>query len=397
MSKEVGMRSAMRTAIVCGGGVAGLSAAISLARTGWSVDVYERGSAIREIGAGIFIKGNGLRVLESYGLLPRIRQDCVILREAQILDKNGGLLQKRVLKEVNAVWNVKRELLIRALFDRAVELGARVHVDCPVDDISEDGSIAVRTEQMRADVVVAADGVSSLARQKLGLNRRVTLPRSGAIRLLVPRTKAESGDMTREFWSGRLRVGVAPCTPTEVYSYLAAPLDDTQGAHAPIDAQYWAANFPYLASEGFFDRADVAGGVHHPYPLVGPERWSKGRIALVGDSVHALPPTLGQGAGLSLMNTLLLGEYLSKASDISTALAQWEEDWRWVSNRTQFCARRYDWITSEWPPSVYWLRDTVISAIGKSRRLNDYMRVADRVDAPHQQLLPSAEFRPAAV
>ena len=41
----------MRTAIVCGGGVAGLSSAISLARTGWSVDVYERGPAIREIGA----------------------------------------------------------------------------------------------------------------------------------------------------------------------------------------------------------------------------------------------------------------------------------------------------------------------------------------------------------
>src|SRR5262245_19715564 len=119
----------MRKAIVCGGGVAGLSSAIALARMGWSVDVYERGSAIREIGAGIFIKGNGLRVLESYGLLERIRRDCVILREAQVLDRDGNLLQKRILKEVNTVWDVKRELLIRALYDRAVELGARVHVD----------------------------------------------------------------------------------------------------------------------------------------------------------------------------------------------------------------------------------------------------------------------------
>jgi 2-polyprenyl-6-methoxyphenol hydroxylase-like FAD-dependent oxidoreductase len=387
----------MRTAIVCGGGVAGLSAAISLARTGWSVDVYERGSAIREIGAGIFIKGNGLRVLESYGLLERIRRDCIVLREAQILDKDGNLLQQRLLKEVNTVWNVKRELLIRALNDRAVELGVRIHVDCLIDAVSEDGSVVIGGDRLRADLVIAADGVNSVARRGLQLDRPVTLPKSGAIRLLVPRTAIENGDLTREFWSGRLRVGVAPCTATEVYSYLAAPLDDPDGAHAPIDAKYWAAHFPALKEQGFFDRADIAGGVHHPYPFVGIKAWSKGRVALVGDAVHALPPTLGQGAGLSLMNTLLVSEYLSKASDIPAALAQWERDWRWVSNRTQFCARRYDWITSEWPPSVYWLRKAVISAIGKSRRLNDYMRIADRVDAPHRQLLPSAEFRPAAL
>ena len=47
----------MRRAIICGSGVAGLSAAIALGRKGWSVDVYERSHAVREIGAGIFLKG----------------------------------------------------------------------------------------------------------------------------------------------------------------------------------------------------------------------------------------------------------------------------------------------------------------------------------------------------
>lgn len=387
----------MRTAIVCGGGVAGLSAAIALSRTGWSVDVYERGSSIREIGAGIFIKGNGLRVLESYGVLEPIRRDCVILREAQILDKQGKLLQRRILREVNTVWNIKRDLLIRALYDRAIELGARVHVDCPVEQVSEDGCAIIRRDRVGADLIVSADGVNSVARRGLGLNRSVAQPRSGAIRLLVPRTQFESADMTREFWSGRLRVGVAPCTATEVYSYLAAPLEDKQGACAPIKAAYWASHFPALKEQGFFDRADIAGGVHHPYPLVGTEAWSKGQIALVGDAVHALPPTLGQGAGLSLMNTLMLSQYLAQTGDIADALLRWQREWRWVSDRTQFCARRYDWITSEWPPSVYWLRSMVIWGIGKSRHLNDYMRIADRVDAPRRQLLPSAEYRPAAL
>lgn len=378
----------MGKAIISGAGVAGLSAAVGLARNGWSVDVYERSPAVREIGAGIFIKGNGLRVLEDYGLLDDIRGETVVLREARILDKDGALLQRRTLRDVNTVWNVKRERLIQALYRRATALGVRIHTDAAVEGFDPGGSIAINGQTLRADLVVAADGVNSVARRSLGLGQPTRLPRSGAIRLLVPRTSFEAEDMTREFWSGRLRVGVAPCTATEVYSYLAAPLDDVRGAHAPIDAPYWASHFPHLASQGFFERADVAQGVHHPYPFVSAKSWVRGRVALVGDAVHALPPTLGQGAGLSLTNTLLMSDYVARAEDVPTALMKWQQEWRWVSDRTQTWARRYDWITSEWPPSVYAVRAAVIWGIGKSRRFNNFMRLADRVDAPHRRVLP---------
>ena len=378
----------MRKAIVCGSGVAGLSATIALAMKDWSVEVYERSTAVREIGAGIFIKGNGLRVLESFGLIDRIRRDCVVLREARTLDRNGEVLQRRILHDLNPVWNIQRQHLIRALLDRAAELGARVHTDSPVDAISPDGTVSTRGRQLRAEFVVAADGVNSAARRVLGLDRPVRAPLSGAIRLLVPRTAHEAEDMVREFWSGRLRIGVSPCTQTEVFSYLIAPLNDERGRRVPIDAGYWAARFPKLTSQGFFDRAAVAEAVHHPYPFVSALSWMNGCAALVGDAAHALPPTLGQGAGLSLTNTLLLSEYVSSHSSVPAALAQWQRDWRWVSDRTQTWARRYDWITSEWPPSVYALRDAVIWGIGKSPRLNNYMRIADRVDAPGRKILP---------
>jgi 2-polyprenyl-6-methoxyphenol hydroxylase-like FAD-dependent oxidoreductase len=330
-------------------------------------------------------------------LLDRIRQDCVVLREARTLDKNGEILQRRTLHELNPVWNIQRELLIRALFDRASELGARVHTGSPVDDVSPGGTVSTRGRELRAELVIAADGVNSVARRVLDLDRPVRAPRSGAIRLLVPRTVQEGEDVVREFWSGRLRVGISPCTPTDVFSYLIAPLSDQHGAAAPIEASYWAACFPQLASEGFFERAGIARGVHHPYPFVSASSWTKGRVALVGDAAHALPPTLGQGAGLSLMNTLLLSEYVSSRSDIPEALGAWEREWRWVSNRTQTWARRYDWITSEWPPSVYALRDAVIWGIGKSRWFNSYMRIADRVDAPRGRVLPAPRFIPAHV
>ena len=386
----------MRKAIVCGGGVGGLSTAIALSRTGWDVELFEQGTSIREIGAGIFIKGNGLRVLESFGLLGRIQADCVVLKEAQVLDDKGRVLQRRILKEVNRVWNIKRELLIRALNDKAVEQGVQISLGHQATDFDRAGEVTIAGRQHKADLIVAADGVGSIARKVFDLGVDLRQPKSGAIRLLVPRTNFESQDMTREFWSSGLRVGVAPCTTTDVYSYLAAPLSDRQGATAPINASYWAKHFPKLADEGFFDRADIAKGIHHPYPYVRVKSWSAGNVALIGDSVHALPPTLGQGAGLTMMNAVLLSEYLREGVDIRRSLESWERDWRWVSNQTQQWALQYDRITSEWPRAAYPLRDLIIWAIGKSRAVNNHMRIADRIDAPNRRVLESADFRPSA-
>ena len=286
------------------------------------------------------------------------------------------------------MWNIQRQLLIRALLDRATELGARVDTESAVTDVSPDGTATINGRRLRAELVIGADGVSSVARSSLGLDRPVRVSTNGAIRLLVPRTSYEAENLVREFWSGRLRVGVAPCTRTEAFIYLIAPLSDERGTRVPIDREYWSLSFPRLASEGLFERAHVAPAVHHRYPLVSTHAWSKGRAALVGDAAHALPPTLGQGAGLSLTNTLLLADYVSARPDVREGLAAWERDWRWVSDRTQRWAGRYDSITSEWPRSIYALRAAVIWAIGKSRRFNSYMRVADRVDAPHRTVLP---------
>jgi 2-polyprenyl-6-methoxyphenol hydroxylase-like FAD-dependent oxidoreductase len=379
----------VKHANVSGGGVAGLGAAIALAMRGWAVDVYERSSAIREIGAGIFIKANSLRVLRSFGCLDHIKQGCVALRGAQTFTKNGELLQRRVLHHSNPVWTIQRQHLIRALYDRATALGVRIHSDCPVVHFDPDGAIMVKGKTIRSDLVVAADGVNSTARRTLGLDRFVRLPLSGAVRFLVPREENEADDVVREFWSGRLRVGVAPCTATDVFCYLVAPLSDNQGRRCPIEAEYWAERFPKLASERLFERAKKVECVHHPYPFVSTTSWCKGRVALVGDAAHALPPTLGQGAGLTLTNALLLSEYVSNCSDVPRALRAWQREWRWVSDRTQRWSRRYDWLTSECPTSLYPVRNTVIWAIGKSARFNSYMRVADRVDAPGRRVLPA--------
>jgi 2-polyprenyl-6-methoxyphenol hydroxylase-like FAD-dependent oxidoreductase len=292
------------------------------------------------------------------------------------------------LHGATVIWNAKREYLVRVLYERAVALGARIHTDARIESIDPGGRVSISGRSLRADLVIAADGVHSLARQSLGLDHPVKASQSGAIRLLVRRTEHDADDFVREFWSGDLRIGLCPCSPTDLFGYFIAPRDDEHGTRVPIDQEYWSARFPALAAEGFFVRAHSADAVHHPYPLVRTRSWIKGSVALLGDAAHGLPPTLGQGAGLSLMNALLLADYVSSKRELGDALAAWQRDWRWISDRTQIWSRRYDWITSEWPKAIYPLRDAVIWAIGKSSHFNNYMRIADRVDAPHHRLLP---------
>jgi 2-polyprenyl-6-methoxyphenol hydroxylase-like FAD-dependent oxidoreductase len=270
-----------RTAIICGGGIAGLAAAIALARHGWSVDVYERDTTVREIGAGIFIKGNAQRVLRDFGVADRILSDGIVLREARTLDQNGALLQRRLLRGATVIWNAKREHVVRALYERARALGARVHTGAKIESVDTDGSVHIHGQSLSADLVIAADGVHSLARHALGLDRPVKGSRSGAIRLLVPRTEHDADDFVREFWSGDLRIGLCPCSPHDLFGYFIAPLDDERGTRVPIDLDYWSARFPALAAEGYFVRAYAAETVHHPYPLVRSRSWVKGSVVLM--------------------------------------------------------------------------------------------------------------------
>ena len=73
-----------------------------------------------------------------------------MLQEAHTLDKDGHLLQRRKLPGVNPVWNIQRQLLIRALLDRATELGARVHTSCAVEQVGPEGAIGIGDPDNRA-------------------------------------------------------------------------------------------------------------------------------------------------------------------------------------------------------------------------------------------------------
>ena len=94
-----------------------------------------------------------------------------------------------------------------------------------------------------------------------------------------------------------------PCSETEVYIALVMLDSDAVAKAVPIDKDAWKGWFPHLAP--LIDRLGVEGR-YDRFELIRLKRWSEGKVAVLGDAAHALPPNIGQGGGCAMMNALAL-------------------------------------------------------------------------------------------
>ena len=219
---------------------------------------------------------------------------------------------------------VTRSDLVLGLAEAARREGVEIITNSEAVDIDASGTLTLANGTVEeADLVIAADGFRSKLRDQLGLTVRASDRRSGATRLLIKRTDAESDPIFREYWSGRRRVGIGPVAPDLTYTYLSCPHSDARGCAMPIDIESWRHEFPGIAD--FFDRvADPLGIARHSYAHAVVRKWSKGRAVVLGDAAHAFPPALGQGAGIAIANGYALARMLEPTNDIEATLRDWE-------------------------------------------------------------------------
>jgi 2-polyprenyl-6-methoxyphenol hydroxylase-like FAD-dependent oxidoreductase len=358
--------TAKRKAEIVGAGFAGLAAACALARRGWQVRVHERSDRLRAAGAGIYIYENGLRVLEALGAYEESVATAPIAHTREVRDENNRLLSVHRWDPSNRVFSVVRLQVIEALAAAARRAGAEIVLNSEGLRASPDGRLTLaHGQEVQADLIVAADGVNSTLRDSVGLlEKRRKLP-DGAIRLLLDKTpedKQFDGGTTIEYWSGSRRVLYTPCSSDTIYVALTMLDRDEVATSTPIRSEAWIGWFPHLSDligrvggEGRYDR----------FEYIKLKRWSAGRVAVLGDAAHALPPNIGQGAGCSMMNALSLGVFLDRHDDVPEALADWERQERSITDHTQRISLFLGLPTTWSPP----LRRVFFQLAGRSKWL----------------------------
>jgi 2-polyprenyl-6-methoxyphenol hydroxylase-like FAD-dependent oxidoreductase len=331
------------------------------------VRVHERADRLRTAGAGINLYENGLRVLEALGAREDAVRDGARARVRETRDQHDRLLSTHPWGEAR-VYGVLRQRLVDALAAAARRAGAEIVTGSEAVSAAPDGRLLLSNgKTLEADLVVAADGVNSRLRDSLGLmGHRRFLP-DGCVRVLIPKVEASeaSDGRTIEYWSGSRRLLYNPCSTTHLYLALTMLHEDEAARALPLRTDLWRASFPRLAP--LIDR--IAGGEarYDRFEYIRLRRWSAGKVAVIGDAAHAIPPNIGQGAGCAMMNALSLAVYLDEYPETAEALHAWELAERPLTNHTQRISLLFG-MPAFWPPK---LRELFYSVAARSKWLTE--------------------------
>ncbi len=329
----------MQNALIAGGGIGGLTAALCLHQHGWNVQVLEKSPQLGDVGAGIQVSPNAMKVFEALGIDQALADAGFRPEGIDIRMGVSGLnlihapLGDTALKRWGSPYlHIHRADLIAALettlVTRApanVRLGAVVRRyeqdQAGVTAILEDG------EEIRGDVLIGADGIHSAIRAQMIGPDRPTFTGNVAWRAVVPveRLGQDVPDPVACAWMGRGKHAVTYLLRGGQLANLVAVVerDDwtaeswTESGtreQALADFTGWHPTITRLITEsdnlfrwGLFDRP----------PLT---TWTDGRVALMGDAAHPMLPFMAQGAAMAVEDAYALAAFLSSSLDIQTAL-----------------------------------------------------------------------------
>jgi salicylate hydroxylase len=343
------MKTASRRVLIAGAGVAGLTAALALAREGFETAVIERAGHLTEIGAGLQLSPNATRILSRLGVLERLLPASISPRSVTLRDAVSLALLAEVPLGPAAEKRWKAPYLVlhradlqAALLDAAKEQrNIRLMLGTTLRHVAfgRDGPVAAteragRIEEQRHDLLIGADGVWSSVRTFVAEAARSRPSGKMAWRATVEGGSALAAPLPADSISAFLhpaahliaypvkagaRINLAALMKGDVPSGSWAAEPDTRPlAKAMAD---WA---PALAS-----LTEKAGPwTAWPIHTVDPSgRWTDGRgIALIGDAAHAMTPFAAQGAAMAIEDAEVLASLAGATpDDVRAALARYEE------------------------------------------------------------------------
>lgn len=324
--------------VVAGGGIGGMACALALARAGSSVRLLERAPAFAEVGAGIQLGPNAVRVLEEWGLSEALHACAAFPESLQVRDaRQGGLLgQLRLGAMVRSRYGHPYATIHRAdlldLLLRAVSKEAAIDLRPGFRVTSYEampGSMLLHAEDgstHAGEALIGADGLWSQVRLQLLGAQPVRVSGHLAYRGMVRTTDlpaALRAPVVTAWLGPRLHVVHYPVRRGEWFNLVAVvqgALGQGHGGPPGSDPQDWshearAADLRRALGPacgellGMIDTAQdwKLWALNDRPPMRGPQEQAQGRVALLGDAAHPLRPYLAQGAAMALEDAWTLG------------------------------------------------------------------------------------------
>ena len=318
---------------VIGAGIGGIAVAVCLARQGARVTVLEQAAEITEVGAGLQISPNGLRVLASLGLADMLSRASVRAMGVRLRDYRQGaeVFHLPLGDRVGEAYHfVHRADLLDVLMQAAVDAGVTLRTGCKVVKVHPGTPARVNLaegETLQADLVIGADGLHSVLRRDLNGVSAPQFTGQVAWRALAPNLIGHPPEVRVHMGPGKHMVSY-PIRDGHTLNIVAVQERETwaeEGWTHSDSGDNLRAAFAYFHPDilqmlAGVDRVGLWGLFRHPVA----HKWVGTGCALLGDAAHPTLPFMAQGANMALEDAWVLADTLAEVDDIQTGLAQYQ-------------------------------------------------------------------------
>ena len=347
-----------RQLLIAGGGIGALAAALSSARAGWHVRLYEKAEVFSEVGAGLQLGPNATRILQGWGLgqaLERLAAfpDKLLVRSTPSGRELASLsLGSRCQQRYGAPYATLHRADLHSMLLDSVRLRPEVklHLNSPVTgytDTPEGVQLAwADGYSVEGDALIGADGLWSQVRLQT-LEDHVAQPTGH----LAYRALVRQSDLPKSLRSQQVSVWLGPDMHLVSYPVRGGewlnvvmftqgqvPDDHQDWDHAGLRDNVLTATAGHCAELTALVEAVPAWRLwalcDRP-PVASAAQMALGRVALLGDAAHPMPPYLAQGAGMAIEDAAELGRCLAgvvkPVADVPLALRRYALN-RWQRN-----------------------------------------------------------------
>lgn len=343
--------------IIIGGGIGGLTTALSLHQAGFEVKVFESVKEIRPLGVGINTLPHCVRVLTNLGLQEKIAQNAIETSDLVYFNRFGQQFwtepRGRFAGYKWPQFSVHRGVLQMILFDEVIErMGAETitknhhlsHFEQNENEVIAhfiDKETGEKIHEEKGDILIGADGINSVVRQQLYPNegppvysenvlyRGTTIMKPflngnsmamiGSLRqkmVVYPIGKPDADGNCLINWVGNLKEGKSKLTARDW---------NRESDKARLVEIYKSWNFDWLDVPKMIDGAKAV----YEFPMSDRnplERWTFGRVTLLGDAAHPMYPIGSNGASQAILDADCLTECLKSTSSIEEALIDYDKE-----------------------------------------------------------------------
>jgi 2-polyprenyl-6-methoxyphenol hydroxylase-like FAD-dependent oxidoreductase len=325
----------MTKALIIGGGIGGLCAAIALRRKGVEARVFERVPEVKEIGAGLSLWVNAIKALDKLGIGEALQATGIPQISGGLRTAKGEWLSAAMPDEVQKRFDVPLILMVHraelheVLLEKLGRKNVRLAAECLGFTQDVEGVTAHFSdgETAHGDFLVGADGINSVIRASLFRQAKPRYSGYTAWRAVTEYDNSLFQQKASESWGKGARFGIVPMSKSRVYWFATKNaqegagdasigrkqevLECFRGWHEPIESLIAATDENTILRNDIYDRKPLTG-------------WTKGLVTLLGDAAHPMTPNLGQGACQAIEDAVALADCIAENKAITTALQAYE-------------------------------------------------------------------------